>query len=203
MVVTMSESPVVVVLRFVKRIDCSHNEKRNELVHQYITRRPSSGSMEPAFQRGDILFLNNRGGGDAISVGDIVVFKIAGRDVPIVHRVHRRHDAANVSLHTTSLAGPAASSSQVSYLTKGDANAMDDRDLYAPGQLWLARHEIVGRAVAYVPYLGMFTILLNDYPVRRLTVLICIAPRTIVLLRQPLSPHRDTRLHATYIRAGA
>lgn len=126
--------------------------------------------MEPAFQRGDILFLNNRGGSEAIAVGDIVVFKIAGRDVPIVHRVHRRHDAAsrgNASLLGGPPAGSAAAAAPVAFLTKGDANAMDDRDLYAPGQLWLARHEIVGRAVAYVPYLGMFTILLNDYPVRR------------------------------------
>ena len=58
MVVTKSESPVVVVL---------------------------SGSMEPAFQRGDILFLSNYD--DPIETGEIVVFKVRGRDIPIVHRV--------------------------------------------------------------------------------------------------------------------
>lgn len=58
MFVTKSESPVVVVL---------------------------SGSMEPAFQRGDILFLNNQN--DPIRVGEVVVFKIKDRDIPIVHRV--------------------------------------------------------------------------------------------------------------------
>ena len=36
-----------------------------------------SGSMEPAFQRGDILFLNNQD--DPIRVGEIVVFKIKDR----------------------------------------------------------------------------------------------------------------------------
>jgi signal peptidase len=51
MVLTNSDSPVVVVL---------------------------SGSMEPAFQRGDILFLNNRD--DNVYVGDIVVFKITGKE---------------------------------------------------------------------------------------------------------------------------
>ena len=40
-----------------------------------------SGSMEPAFQRGDILFLNNQD--DPIRVGEIVVFKIKDRDIPI------------------------------------------------------------------------------------------------------------------------
>ena len=49
-VVTKSESPVVVVL---------------------------SGSMEPAFQRGDILFLNNQD--TPIRVGEIVVFKVRKR----------------------------------------------------------------------------------------------------------------------------
>lgn len=41
--------------------------------------------MEPAFYRGDILFLRN--GGRPLQVGDIVVFKIEGRDIPIVHRI--------------------------------------------------------------------------------------------------------------------
>ncbi|MCP4745295.1 MAG: signal peptidase I, partial [Desulfobacteraceae bacterium] len=56
MFMTKSESPVVVVL---------------------------SGSMEPAFQRGDILFLNNSV--EKVFVGDVVVFKIKDRDIPIVH----------------------------------------------------------------------------------------------------------------------
>jgi len=172
MAATGSDSPVVVVL---------------------------SGSMEPAFQRGDILLLDNNR--VDISVGDIVVFKIAGvratvlcctlqlsrflslplllparplrahlrnehislcpvdnagRDIPIVHRVLRAH----VRNNATSLGDAGAE-----YLTKGDNNSVDDRNLYAPGQLWLRRSEIIGRAVASVPYVGMVTILLNDYPI--------------------------------------
>lgn len=89
------------------------------------------------------------------------------------------------------------------YLTKGDNNNVDDRydrlnanvlaagltvycsGLYAHGQSWLQREDIVGVARAYValsmgtltvamadrlcccrsvPYVGMLTILLNDYP---------------------------------------
>lgn len=63
MFLTKSESPVVVVL---------------------------SGSMEPAFQRGDILFLNNQD--NPIRIGEIVVFKIKDRDIPIVHRVLKVHE---------------------------------------------------------------------------------------------------------------
>ncbi|KAH9576832.1 hypothetical protein CY35_01G184100 [Sphagnum magellanicum] len=55
---TGSESPVVVVL---------------------------SGSMEPGFRRGDILFLHMSKA--PIRAGEIVVFHVDGRDIPIVHRV--------------------------------------------------------------------------------------------------------------------
>jgi signal peptidase len=64
-----------------------------------------SGSMEPAFQRGDLLFLWNRNlelnllgpvpekeasfGGT--QVGEVVVYNVIGKDIPIVHRVVRRH----------------------------------------------------------------------------------------------------------------
>jgi len=64
MVFTGSESPIVVVL---------------------------SGSMEPAFFRGDLLFLTNYEE-DPIRVGEIVVFKVEGRDIPIVHRVLKLHE---------------------------------------------------------------------------------------------------------------
>ena len=46
-----------------------------------------SGSMEPAFQRGDLLFLWNRGD---TQIGEIVVYNVKGKDIPIVHRVVRR-----------------------------------------------------------------------------------------------------------------
>jgi signal peptidase len=120
MFATKSESPVVVVL---------------------------SGSMEPAFQRGDILFLNNQD--DPIRVGEIVVFKIKDRDIPIVHRVMKVHEKPDGG---------------VEVLTKGDNNRVDDRGLYAPGQKWLQRSDILGRAKGTLRYLGMVTIILNDYP---------------------------------------
>nr|XP_061796221.1 signal peptidase complex catalytic subunit SEC11A-like isoform X2 [Nerophis lumbriciformis] len=88
MVVTGSESPIVVVL---------------------------SGSMEPAFHRGDLLFLTNRVE-DPIRVGEIVVFRIEGREIPIVHRVIKVHEK-------------------------------------------------------FVPYIGIVTILMNDYPKFKYAVL--------------------------------
>jgi signal peptidase I len=56
-----------------------------------LTAIASSGSMEPAFQRGDLLFLTNDYA-DPLRVGEIIVFKIHGRDIPIVHRIIKLHD---------------------------------------------------------------------------------------------------------------
>jgi signal peptidase len=43
--------------------------------------------MEPAFQRGDLLFLWNRS--PRAEIGEIVVYNVKGKDIPIVHRVVR------------------------------------------------------------------------------------------------------------------
>lgn len=42
--------------------------------------------MEPAFYRGDLLFLTNPVS-ELYKTGDITVYKIPGADIPIVHRV--------------------------------------------------------------------------------------------------------------------
>ena len=115
-----------------------------------------SGSMEPSFHRGDILVLalENR----ATSNGEIVVFSIKGRDIPIVHRVIRVHcDGISVS--------------EKQFLTKGDNNYSDDTVLYAAGQEWLQGRDVMGRAVAFLPLLGRVTILMNDYPLVKFAVI--------------------------------
>ena len=55
--VTNTESPIVVVL---------------------------TGSMEPAFQRGDLLLVTHLP--EELLVGDIIVFKTPNHEIPIVHR---------------------------------------------------------------------------------------------------------------------
>ena len=110
MVMSNAESPVVVVL---------------------------SGSMEPGFWRGDILFLWL--GSSRFEVGEVVLFKNEGHNVPIVHRivkVHEKHDGTQ------------------DLLTKGDNNPDDDRGVYPPGQRWLSKELIVGRVIGYLPKVG-------------------------------------------------
>lgn len=47
--------------------------------------------MEPAFYRGDLLFLINPPN-TRYQTGDITVYKIPGQDIPIVHRVLETRD---------------------------------------------------------------------------------------------------------------
>ncbi|XP_077244864.1 uncharacterized protein LOC143884902 isoform X1 [Tasmannia lanceolata] len=120
--ITGSESPVVVVL---------------------------SGSMEPGFKRGDILFVHMNK--DPIRAGEIVVFQVNERPISIVHRVIEVH-------------GP-QDNDEVDILTKGDRNDVDDRALYAHDQLWLHQHHIIGKAVGLVPYVGWMTIVMTEMPI--------------------------------------
>lgn len=122
MLISNSESPIVVVL---------------------------SGSMEPGVHRGDLLLLTNYEERQRLVAGDIVVYKLPERNVPIVHRI--------IKIHENSQRG-------VSILSKGDNNIPDDRELYGRGRDWLERPMVVGRAFAFLPYAGMLTILMNDYP---------------------------------------
>ncbi|KAI0306129.1 hypothetical protein B0F90DRAFT_1808621 [Multifurca ochricompacta] len=94
--ITNTESPIVVVL---------------------------SGSMEPAFYRGDILFLVNPQN-KRYEVGDITVYKIPGQDIPIVHRVLETHDVVKV-VNGVRQAKPLPENQLL--LTKGDNNYLDDR----------------------------------------------------------------------------
>lgn len=100
------------------------------------------------FTLGDILFLNM--GPAPISVGEVVVFNVMGREIPIVHRVIKVHFRAENDTQDI--------------LTKGDNNFGDDKVLYAVGQDWLNREHIIGRAVGYLPHVGRVTIIMNDYP---------------------------------------
>ncbi|KTW30806.1 signal peptidase I [Pneumocystis carinii B80] len=105
-----------------------------------------SGSMEPAFQRGDILLLDNRQ--ERVNIGDIVVYRINKGDIPIVHRViQERHGETFQKV-----------------LTKGDNNRFDDIQLYSQNQMYIDRKDIIGVVKGFIPYLGWITLALNDFP---------------------------------------
>ena len=96
--------------------------------------------MEPAFYRGDLLFLTNPSH-ESYRTGDITVYKIPGAAIPIVHRVLETHDVKP----TNSESADAQSLIPKQFLlTKGDNNNVDDIDLYQ-GLDWLERKHIVGK----------------------------------------------------------
>lgn len=150
-VVTASPSPLVVVL---------------------------SESMSPAIHKGDVLLLTNTFPSHQVGVGDIVVFNIDGKGIPIVHRVIQKFPQPSSSAKDgVSHASGAARANVVdptiafqenhddwSFLTKGDRNLVDDRGLYAEGQNWITRADIQGKVVGVLRYVGFATILLNEYP---------------------------------------
>lgn len=116
--------------------------------------------MEPGFHRGDILFLSSARKGPPLGAGDIVVFNVGGRDIPIVHRVVKVHDGGELMLGSGNGTG-----TNPFLLTKGDNNWGDDRALYQKGQRWLRGSEhVMGRVVGFLPHVGRVTIVMNDYP---------------------------------------
>jgi len=128
-----------------------------------------SGSMEPAFQRGDLLFLWNRNWFSDTQVGEVVVYNVRGKDIPIVHRVVRKFGGGDQPLQL---------------LTKGDNNKADDTQLYARGQDYLNREEdVIGSVVAYLPFVGYVTILLSEHPWLK-TVALGIMGLAVVLQRE-------------------
>ncbi|KDR77181.1 hypothetical protein GALMADRAFT_246428 [Galerina marginata CBS 339.88] len=135
-IITNSESPIVVVL---------------------------SGSMEPAFYRGDLLFLTNPSN-ERYQTGDITVYKIPGADIPIVHRVLETHDVSpKKKKGSVNKESEAAVVAHQRLLTKGDNNYVDDIELYQ-GLEWLERKHIVGKVRGFLPYVGYVTIAMNDFP---------------------------------------
>ena len=155
-----------------------------------------SGSMEPAFQRGDLLFLWNRD--HQAEVGEIVVYNVKDKDIPIVHRVVRSYKpvaAANVGTRYVDalrgqglpLTGPQSGTLKApspQLLTKGDNNIADDTELYARGQSYLDRKEdIIGSVRGYVPGVGYVTIMLSEHPWLK-TVMLGLMGVMVVLQRE-------------------
>lgn len=128
-----------------------------------------TASMEPAFYRGDILFVFNRKA--KIQPGDIPVFQIQSESIPIVHRLmikqDMKYDERGYYL-----------------LTKGDNNSVDDRALYPGMQTWIHKSDLLGFIEAYCPYIGYVTIMMNDYPMLKYSVLLILG-LTVLMSNDP------------------
>jgi len=121
---------------------------------EFTSRVVLSGSMEPAFERGDLLLFRKGGGGDPIRAGDVVLFKPAHGDMPVVHRVIQLHERRDDG------------GGGVDILTKGDNNGVDDSELLYD-QPWLHRHHVMAKAVGYLPNAGWPSVAMYEKPVVR------------------------------------
>lgn len=68
-------------------------------------------------------------------------------------------------------------------LTKGDNNLSDDTELYAKGQDYLVRKDIIGSVVGFMPFVGYVTILLSEHPWLK-TAMLGIMGLLVVLQRE-------------------
>ncbi|XP_059957673.1 signal peptidase complex catalytic subunit SEC11A-like isoform X1 [Mesoplodon densirostris] len=103
-----------------------------------------SSSMERAFHRGDFLFPASRVEDHPVGVEEIpeiVVFRIEGREVPIVHRVLKIHEKQN---------------GHRKFLTKGDNSVVDARGLYKQGQHWLEKNDVVRTARGFYSFCWVY-----------------------------------------------
>ncbi|CAG8124832.1 unnamed protein product [Penicillium salamii] len=156
-VLTASSSPIVVVL---------------------------SGSMEPAFQRGDLLFLWARS--PRVDIGEVVVYNVRGKDIPIVHRVVRTFPEVEGRGNAKKVKEITVDTTPETHmlLTKGDNNLSDDTELYARDQDHLDRKaDIVGSVRGYIPMVGYVTIMLSEHPWLK-TVMLGIMGLMVVLQRE-------------------
>lgn len=87
------------------------------------------------FNKGDIMVLYGRG---TPQIGDVIVFNVQGRNEPIIHRVVNITD-------------------QQLYKTKGDHNCGS-----AAFEEHITKPQIIGRAVARIPYLGWVKLLFTE-----------------------------------------
>jgi len=95
--------------------------------------------MEPAYKRGDILFITNWA--EPIIPGDVVVFQIATEVIPIVHRAMKVHERT----------GNKYNPDDFYLLTKGDNNGIDDRGLYPSRKFWLHKEDMIGKIRGFCP----------------------------------------------------
>ena len=136
-------------------IRCVHEQKTHFSVLFVVV---LSDSMEPAFHRGDVVFLPNYKQED-IRVGETIAFKVEGTDIPIVHRVLNLHEKEDGT---------------VTFLTERDHNLVDDQGLYASGRFWLKQIDIFRHTRGFSPYVGIVRIIMNKFSKFRYALLACL-----------------------------
>ena len=132
-----------------------------------------SNSMVPTFYQGDILVVqgakNPQDYKGMLKIGDVIVFSVSGRDVPIVHRIIQINPDG-------------------SFQTQGDANTVQHEF-----EKHIDAGQIHGKVVTIIPYLGWVKIGVTEYLVPFLVkniVLVIAACATVMLLYLMVKEYR-------------
>lgn len=94
------------------------------------------------------------------------------------HRIGKKVASAVANLVTIE-----SCRSEAKLLTKGDNNIADDTELYARGQDYLDRDDVVGSVFGYIPFVGYVTILLSEHPWLK-TVMLGVMGLLVLLQRE-------------------
>jgi signal peptidase len=105
-----------------------------------------SGSMEKDLNSGDLIFMKKYKE-EKVRVGEIVVFKVEGREINIVNRVIKINEKVN---------------GKVKLMKKGEKNSVDDRGIYENGKMWLKKKDVVGSERGLMNYVGMVKIYMKE-----------------------------------------
>lgn len=134
-----------------------------QIYTQYMISYIKSGSMEPTYNRGDIVIIK-RVDPKKISTGDVIVFRDP-RDpkILILHRVVAIREQSGVRY----------------FLTKGDN---PDTNPYVDAWGWVREDYVLGVLVGRIPYLGYIFLMFDEPSARFLMILLGIVLILIYLM---------------------
>jgi len=132
-----------------------------------------SNSMVPTFYQGDILIIQGarqpEDYNNLLKIGDVIVFSVEGRDVPIVHRIREINPDG-------------------SFQTQGDANTGQH-----PFEKHIVPEQIHGKLVMVIPYLGWVKIGVTEYILPFLlknVILVVVLGATVIFLYLMVKEYR-------------
>ncbi len=103
-----------------------------------------SNSMAPTFHKGDVLIIqgvrNPKDYLDFLKIGDVIVFSVEGRELPVVHRINQTNPDG-------------------SFQTKGDAT----RRFQFTFEKHIEPEQIHGKVILIIPYLGWVKVGVTQY----------------------------------------
>jgi len=111
-------------------------------------RSVSSGSMQPAYNVGDLLVIQNIPS-DRLQVDDVIVFEVSTRSYDIVHRI--------IEVQYRSLDG------KLYFRTKGDNNPSSD--YWRGSECWngmIPQENVIGKVIFSVPLIGYVSLAVSS-----------------------------------------